>query len=87
MNKAGNAKTQKQIDTLTHALIKAKSKLAKGNLDLKISKVQRVGNSYLVKIKNTGKDISTKTRLLISCGCEKFKKVKVKAIACENQLL
>ena len=81
MNKALNAKTQKQIDSLTLALITAKSKLAKRNVDLKITKVKRSGNSYKITIKNFGKDVSTKTRLKISASDKYLKTPRVKAIA------
>jgi hypothetical protein len=82
MNTAKNAKSQTEINNALNALKTAKSKLTKRNVDLKITKIKRVGNSYKITIKNSGKDISTKTSLLISTGNKKFQKsASVKAIA------
>jgi len=82
MNSAKNANSQAEINEVINALKIAKSNLTKRNVDLVITKVKRLGNSYTITIKNAGKDPSTKTRLSLSCGCKKFVKlVKVKAIA------
>jgi len=82
LNKVKNASSQAEIDKLTKSLKTAKSKLVKRNVDLKITKIKRSGNKYKITIKNSGKDTSTKTLLLVSCGCKKFVKLaNVKAIA------
>jgi len=73
--------SQAKINKALNAIKVAKSQLTKRNTDLVITKVKRLGNSYKITIKNVGKDSSTKTRLLVTCGCKKFvKAAKVKAI-------
>jgi len=74
--------SQSEIDKAVSDLEKAKSNLKKRNVDLKITKVKRFGNSYKITIKNSGKDVSTKTQVKIYCGCKKLEKVaNVKAIS------
>jgi len=74
--------SQSEIDKAIIDLKKAKVNLKKRNVDLKITKVKRSGNSYKITIKNSGRDVSTKTQVKIYCGGIKLEKVaKVKAIS------
>ena len=87
LNKAKNAVSQVDIDAIAKTLTIAKSKLAKRNVDLKITKVVKSGNRYKVTIKNSGKDKSTATKIRAACPCGKYVKTfNVKAIGASKSM-
>jgi len=69
-----DADSQAKINAAAKNLLTAYKGLTKRDVDLTITNVKRVGNDYRVTIRNSGKDASTATRVLVTTGNRKYQK-------------